>query len=244
VREATFGQPTARPSGPDRRQLKRFYPHRDLRTRIVALPEVGLLYVQNPKAASSTVMLWLDRLYTGEHSFSTEKSHRDNRLPTAEKIGWEVVSDMLGGSAFRFTFVRNPLGRFESVYHNKVARLGPWRAKVQAILDLPEDRSARVTFEQFLAAVEQEDPLWMNLHWRPQHLNLMHPLVSYDLVGRVETFDREIAVIRRHVNVPEVMVESLNVARTKPDVSVYDGRPDLVRRVEQIYAKDFELYGY
>ncbi len=185
---------------------------------------MGLLYVKNPKAASSTVMLWLDRLYTGEHSFSTEKSHRDNRLPTAEKIGWEVVSDMLGGSAFRFTFVRNPLGRFESVYHNKVARLGPWRAKVQAILDLPEDRSARVTFEQFLAAVEQEDPLWMNLHWRPQHLNLMHPLVSYDLVGRVETFDREIAVIRRHVNVPEVMVESLNVARTKPDVSVYDGR--------------------
>jgi hypothetical protein len=26
--------------------------------------------------------------------------------------------------------------------------------------------------------------------------------------------------------------------------SVYDGRPDLLRRVEQLYAKDMELYGY
>jgi len=25
---------------------------------------------------------------------------------------------------------------------------------------------------------------------------------------------------------------------------VYDGRPDLVRRVEAAYATDFELYGY
>jgi hypothetical protein len=25
---------------------------------------------------------------------------------------------------------------------------------------------------------------------------------------------------------------------------VYDGRPDLVRRVERLYATDFELYGY
>jgi hypothetical protein len=26
--------------------------------------------------------------------------------------------------------------------------------------------------------------------------------------------------------------------------SVYDGRPDLVRRVQQVYAEDFEIYGY
>ncbi len=84
----------------------------------------------------------------------------------------------------------------------------------------------------------------MDLHWRPQHLNLMHPLVSYDLVGHVETFDRDIATILRQVPLPDVSVESRNVSRSKPRDSVYDGRPDLVRRVQRIYATDFELYGY
>jgi len=37
----------------------------------------------------------------------------------------------------------------------------------------------------------------------------------------------------------------MNVSRnSKSTDSAYDGRPDLVRRVEQLYAKDFELYGY
>ncbi len=234
----------ARGSGPLRRRMKRFYPRAALKTRIVALPDLGLLYVKNPKAASSTVMLWLDRLHTGELTFDTDKAHRDNRLPTADEVGWSVVTDMLGGSAFRFTFVREPLGRFESAYHNKLARRGPWRPQVQAILGLPQDRRAPVTFEQFLTAVEQQDPLEMDLHWRPQHLNLMHPLVSYDLVGHVETFDRDIATIREHVALPDVPAEPRNVSRTKPAESVYDGRSDLVRRVKEIYAEDFELYGY
>jgi hypothetical protein len=224
--------------------MRAFYPRAELRTRIVALTEFDLVYVKNPKAASSTVLLWLDRLYTGDHSFTTEYAHRDNRLPTAAAIGWDTVSEMLGGSAFRFTFVREPLSRFESTYYNKLARKGIWRPQVQAILGLPRDRNSPVTFEQFLSAVEQQDPLEMDLHWRPQHLNLMHPLVSYDLVGHVETFDRDIATILRQVPLPEVTVESRNVSRSKPRDSVYDGRPDLVRRVQRIYATDFELYGY
>lgn len=234
----------ARKSGPTRNRMKRFYPRAALKTRIVALPDLGLVYVKNPKAASSTVMLWLDRLYTGDYAFTTEKAHRDNHLPTSDAVGWKVVTDMLRGSAFRFTFVREPLGRFESAYHNKLGRRGPWRPQVQAILGLPQDRNAPVTFEQFLTAVEQQDPLEMDLHWRPQHLNLMHPLVSYDLVGHVETFDRDIATIRQNVDLPDVPAESRNVSSTKPSVSVYDGRPDLARRVEQVYARDFELYGY
>jgi len=224
--------------------MKQFYPRADLKTRIVALPGLGLVYVKNPKAASSTVMLWLDRLHTGDHTFDTQKAHRDSHLPTADEVGWRVVSDMLGGSAYRFTFVREPLGRFESAYHNKVARLGRWRMKVQALLGLPQDRDAPVSFEQFLTAVEQQDPLDLDLHWRPQHLNLMHPLVSYDLVGHVETFDRDAAEIRRHVDLPDLAMESRNVSRSRPSASVYDGRPDLVRRVRQVFAEDFEIYGY
>jgi hypothetical protein len=224
--------------------MKQFYPRGSLNTRIVALPDYGLVYVKNPKAASSTVMLWLDRLYTGDHSLSTRKTHLNNHLPTSNQVGWKVVSSMLDGAAFRFTFVREPLGRFASTYYSKVARLSHWHAKVQELLGVPEDPDSPVTFEQFLTLVEQQDPLEMDLHWRPQHLNLMHPLVTYDLVGHVETFDRDLARIREHVALPEVAAEPRNVSKRKPTVSVYEGRPDLVRRVQQIYAQDFELYGY
>lgn len=224
--------------------MKQFYPRGSMNGRIVALPDHGLVYVKNPKAASSTVMLWLDRLYTGDHSLSTRKTHLNNHLPTSSQVGWKVVSSMLDGAAFRFTFVREPLGRFASTYYSKVARLSHWQAKVQELLEVPQDPDSPVTFEQFLALVEQQDPLEMDLHWRPQHLNLMHPLVSYDLVGHVETFDRDLARIREQVALPDVAAEPRNVSRRKPTVSVYEGRPDLVRRVEAVYAKDFELYGY
>ena len=233
-----------RPRPTRKRIQRRFYPRAALRTRIVALPDFGLVYVKNPKAASSTVMLWLDRLYTGDHSLSTRKTHLHNHLPTSNAVGWKVVTSMLDGAAFRFTFVREPLGRFESTYYSKVGRLNHWRAKVQELMGVPDDPDSPVTFEQFLSVVEQQDPLEMDLHWRPQHLNLMHPLVSYDLVGHVETFDRDLAKIRQHLALPEVAAEPRNVSSRKPPVSIYDGRPDLVRRVQQVYAKDFELYGY
>lgn len=234
----------ARRSGPNRKRMMQFYPRAALKTRIVALPDLGLVYVKNPKAASSTILMWLDRLHTGDHSPTTWRNERADRLPTADMVGWSVVTDMLRGSAFRFTFVREPLGRFESTYYNKVARLNNWRAKVQELMGVPDDPDSPVTFEQFLSLVEQQDPLEMDLHWRPQHLNLMHPLVSYDLVGHVETFDRDLATIRQHVSLPDVAAEPRNVSSRKPTVSIYDGRPDLVRRVQQVYAKDFELYGY
>jgi hypothetical protein len=231
-------------AGLTRTDLKEFFPRARLSSRVVALPDLGIVYVKNPKAASSTLLLWLDRLHTGEHDLASEYPHRDNRLPSADDVGWDVVSRMLTGGAFRFAFVRDPLRRLESAYFNKVARRTHWRTEVQATLGLPEDRESPVTFEQFVTAVELQEPLTMDLHWRPQHLNLMHPMVEYDHVGHVERFDQDLSVVRRQAGLPEVPVEPRAVSRRKRTGSVYDGRPDLVRRVEQIYATDIELYGY
>ena len=59
-----------------------------------------------------------------------------------------------------------------------------------------------VTFDDFLSAVERQDPLRMDLHWRPQHLNLMHPVFTYDLLGRLEHFDRDIHEVCRRLDLP------------------------------------------
>jgi hypothetical protein len=231
--------------GPTRRNLKKFFPgDRRLNYHLFPVPEHRLLYIKNPKAGCSTILVWLDRLHTGEHDFAPGNVHVEHRLPRPREIGWPAVSAMLGGAAYRFSFVRDPLRRFESAYRDKVASPGRWRLEVQEVLGMPADPAAEVSFDQFLAAAELQEPVAMNPHWRPQHINLMHPVVKYDHVGRLETFDADLARIREEAGLPDVPHQVRNASRRSGGDSVYDGRPDWVRRVRQIYASDFEIYGY
>jgi hypothetical protein len=228
-----------------RRAIKQNFPAHNPSRAFRPLPEFGIIYVKNPKAACSSIMVWLDRMHTGDFEHEFTNVHAQHRLPAVRDVGWRKVLRMLSGSAYRFSFVRHPLRRFESAYWDKIARSGRLRPQVQAELGLPEDPDSSPTFEQFLGAVEQQDPVTgMNRHWRPQHVNLMHPLLSFDRIGRLESFDSDLELIRKEAGLPHVPLQVRNTSKYKDATSVYDGRPDLVRRVEDLYAKDFELYGY
>jgi hypothetical protein len=227
-----------------RAEVKRFYPHQRPSNFIRPLPDLGLLYVKNPKAGTSTILGWLDRLHTSEPGHEFGNIHKEHRLPTLRELGWETVGEMLAGSAYRFSFVRHPLRRLESVYWDKIVHTPRMRPRFPELLGLPAPTST-LSFEAFLEAVERQDPVTeMNQHWRPQHVNLMHPLVTYDRVGRLESFDADLALIREEAGLPDVPAEVRNTSRRRTTDSVYEGRPDLVRRVEELYALDYELYGY
>lgn len=216
-----------------------------LARHVLAVPELGCVYVKNPKAGCSTMTLWLDRAYTGDHDFLPERVHKDNRLPKPRDIGWRKVVRMLDGAAYRFSFVRDPLARARSTWYAKfVLQKREWGPRLQPVLGLDVDPDTPLTFEQFVSALELQDPLSeMDPHWRPQHLNLMHGAVTYDHIGRLERFDADFALIREQAGLPDVPVFIPNSRKSgQPDP--YDGRPDLVRRVEAIYARDLELYGY
>lgn len=223
--------------------IERYFPRGRPGTHILTVPEHSLVYVKNPKVASSTIVVWLDRLHTGDVDFDLQKVHTEHRLPALTEVGRLRVLEMLAGAAYRFSFVRHPLRRFESVYWDKMVRHRKFRLQVAADLGFAQD--VVPSFVDFLGAVETQDPIEeMDPHWRPQHVNLLHPLVSYDHVGKMETFTSDLERIREEARLPSIPVQSRNVSpRQRPD-SVYDGRPDLVRRVERLYATDFELYGY
>jgi hypothetical protein len=87
------------------------------------------------------------------------------------------------------------------------------------------------------------DPLDMDSHWRPQHLNLMHPLIHYDHIGRLETFAADVAIISETLRLPVPAVDTRN-AREPVGSDLFDGRPDLLRTVRRVYADDLDLYGY
>ena len=227
-----------------RKKLRRFFPDGNLNNHLWPLPEHDVIYVKNPKAACSTILVWLDRIHTQDFEHEFTNVHKQHRLPHIRSLGWPTVAGMLAGSAYRFSFVRHPLRRFESAYWDKIVYSVRWRPEVQRTLGLPEDPESSLTFEQFVEAVEQQDPVTeMNGHWRPQHVNLMHPVVTFDRIGRLESFQTDLELVRQEAGLPQVPLQVRNPSKHKGD-SVYDGRPDLVRRVEAIYATDLELYGY
>lgn len=233
-------------AGVTREALKEYSPGGGLADRLHALPEHGCIYVKNHKAGCTTTLLWLHRVHTGDHAFDPpDNIHVDHTLPRPRQVGWGRVVRMLNGDAFRFTFVRDPIRRAESAYLDKVVRWRryPGRIRLQRALGLPEGPEHDVTFEQFVAALEVTEPLRMDPHWRPQHLNLLHPLVEYDLVGRLETFDADLTKVREATGMPVVPVEPQH-AMKRPADGLLEGRPDLRSRLEAIYGRDFELYGY
>ncbi len=229
-----------------RAALKDYFPDGKVAGRLCPLPDQGCIYVRNAKAGCSTVILWLHRVHTGDHDFLPALNiHKEHRLPQVKDVGWDRVARMLAGDAFRFSFVRDPIGRVESAYRDKILSVqnDRWRILVQETLGMPMDPKRTLTFDQFVAALELQEPLRMDPHWRPQHLNLMHGLVEYDLVGRLENFAGDLARVRELAGLPDVPIEVRNVV-AKPSDRLVDGHPALLRKVRNIYARDFELYGY
>lgn len=224
-----------------------YFPRGRLDPHLFVLPEERVVYVKNPKAGSSTIVAWLSRVYHHDAERSITNAHLHHEIPPQSKLGWAVVGPLIGGEAYRFSFVRDPYRRFESAYYDKVvgARRDRWRAPICAKLGLPAETVP--TFEQFVTAVELQDPVReMDEHWQPQHVLLMHPMVEYDRIGHLERFDADFALVREEAGLPDLPVEVRNVngRRKRPRPDAYKGRPDLRSRVHALYAEDFELYDY
>lgn len=227
------------------RAMREYFPHRGLAYHVHALPEHGIVYVKNPKAACSTVLLWMDRLHTGDYDFSPENVHTDNRLPKVAEVGRRRIARMLSGEGYSFTFVRDPLRRFQSAYLDKIVNSDRWRGQIQVALGQDPDPERQVTLDDFVAGVERQDPIGeMDPHWRPQHINVMTDLISYDHIGRIETFYDDLETIRKATGLPEVPVEVRNRAKGDAVADTFTDRPDLEERVRAIYARDFEIFGY
>jgi hypothetical protein len=228
-----------------RTTIEKYFPDGRARYRIVPLPDHRCVYVKNLKAGCSTVTLWLHRIHTGDHDFApdTTRHHEFRRLPRPGGVAWPRVARMLAGGAFRFTFVRDPIERAESAYRDKILGNDSLRAQLREHAGLPGEPGDPVSLGEFVAALEATDPLMMDAHWRPQHLNLMHPLVEYDLIGRLENFETDLERVREAAGLPHVSVEIRNRSANSR-VSLMDGKPDLRRRLEAVYARDYELYDY
>ena len=221
--------------------LQAFFPCGGLGEAINPCPRFNTIYVTNQKAGCTSIKLMLNRAETGDNHLDSRNIHVESRLPKPSSLGWPRVREMLSGSAYRFTFVRHPVDRLLSAYNDKILidRNFDFAGLVLQHLGLPQDRD--VTLPLFIDYLELCDPLEMDRHWRPQHFNLMHGLVEYDFVGRVETLERDMRIVAKEAGLPIDDVLHRNIKQksvTHEDVAPY------LSRIEKLYARDFELYGY
>lgn len=200
-------------------------------------PDFPVVYISNPKCGCSTVKHSLKaaqaQVYAraGRAYVRAEDPHiKDDCL----RLSW--LAPAACRERYLISTVRNPFTRALSGFLDKVSRPG-------TVL-LPEFGYRRVEdFESYLEALSRCDPINTNSHFRPQHVNLDYPRVGYDAIFFLEN----LGALPRFLSTicPDFQLETFaphsRGAGSKLAEHYTERAVDLVR---DIFARDFELFGY
>jgi len=200
-------------------------------------PELPIIYVSNPKAASTTIKHSL-KLAQAAHYIQAGIAFERSELPQVpdECLKTRGLCRPARSHRFLISCVRNPFTRALSGYLERVATENP--------RNYPELRNRKVeSFEQHLLALADFRPKRLNMHFRPQHINLDFPNIFYDAIFYLENLS---AMTRFFAGItPEFKLETSaphsQSAGSKLRVHYTDRA---VKLVQEIFARDFSLFGY
>ena len=191
--------------------------------------ELGFFCNRVPKAANSTVVTNLARLKFGRDVDSPDAK---KMFATPARLSRAEVERF--DSLFRFTVVRNPYTRTLSAYLDKIER----RA-------VREGRES--SFAEFLhKARAQPRFLYSNAHWAPQSSLMLIPVEQFDLIGKVESLDEDLAEIKRRIR-PDQQQPVTSFKRNATGAGDKLRRyytDELITLVQELYQDDFRTFGY
>jgi hypothetical protein len=222
---------------------------RELYRRMIFTPDRSVLYVAVPKTGCGSIKTLMagavGMLNPADEDFGLDQEgiHRrwtDRRRSSGLRP--EGIDAMLtGDGTFRFTSVRDPFERIVSCYLDKVVN-------EESTYILREDMLDRgvQSLAAFLQFVRDQPPHERDRHCRRQ-VDLCFPGdIAYDLIIRHETFAADLATLIGRLNVPGLRIPLQDPtkgtdARSAKDALLGPDERDLVR---EIYAADFEAFGY
>ncbi|WP_157982212.1 sulfotransferase family protein [Oceanicella sp. SM1341] len=212
------------------------------RRTIRANKRKNIIYLNNPKVGCSTIKsnLW--------QAISPRTYDRETDVHDLEASPFRTAIRYLGWAeaANIFTFVRNPYTRLVSGYLDKIAgnRKDVWRwfSKRYGLSD-----DAEVSFDAFVELIHADRPERLDPHWKPQHLNLMYPFIRPNFVGHLESMDQDLPkVFARFLEVEggEIEKRAPHGTGARKKASSFFDNSETVSRVRELYATDFDYFGY
>jgi len=159
----------------------------------------------------------------------------------------EFEKNLEGNDFLKFCFVRNPYARFLSCYLDKIINPTNFRKIVLKKMGLDENNlDYNISFDEFISVVEQQNPLEMDYHWRPQTLLTCQNKINYDFIGRMETFSEDFDKIGNKLS-PQFDKYYTSEVRHRTDANKQQEQyytNDLYARVYSIYKDDFDQFSY
>ncbi|MDK9775112.1 MULTISPECIES: sulfotransferase family 2 domain-containing protein [Vibrio] len=186
----------------------------------------GLVYISNPKVACSSIKNSLLCGFDGDVHLEARKRLS---LPNNKDIPI-------------FILTRNPYSRALSVYKDRIENKHDVVVRDGFCKKYGLETKDDISFYQFLSALNNDkDKSIMDMHYRPQVLNLYTDDVEPCFIGRIERMKEvEIFLSRYNVN----LVNKIPHARNASNTYIDEISQDEAKLIESIYSQDFDLLGY
>jgi len=218
--------------------------------RCAVIPEHKVLYHRIPKNGNSSLVSTMLNIFEGGELAERieQKRYSKKLVHYASELTRKQVDEL--GIYTKFLIARNPYDRTLSAYLSKVVKRYP---KLKPEHPLKQDFGAGggdavpPDFEAFCRYLA-EGGLRADRHWRPQHDYLVLPIASYDFVARLETIDCDFARIVEHIapwREDKALVREDATHRTSATskrAQFYTENSYAI--VAELYARDFEIFGY
>lgn len=229
-------------------------PERQLDDVFHISPANRYIYVNVPKTACSTVKasLWLNEQVAAGKAPSVptlgKELHNKKLSPLlspsdlpAEEFFRRLEDD------YKFCFVRNPYTRILSCYLDKIVRGTGEKAQILRVLGMdPAELKANISFDAFVDVLYQQKSFEMDPHWRVQTDQCLYDNIEYDLVGRFESFEKDLTSVlsllfEHPADKPVVHIPHATSADSKLNAYYTGSTAD---KVYARYQSDFEIFRY
>jgi len=149
-------------------------------------------YFEIPKTGCSTIKKTLQTIENEGIETPKELVHDKSSSPLKGFLDLDLKQKTLE-KLFSFTIVRNPYDRILSTYLDKIVT-NLWEKK-RRVGSLGFKFEEDISFLNFLKAIEKQDPLDMDIHWKPQSYLLPKDLSIFNYIGKFETFENDWNII-------------------------------------------------
>ena len=144
-------------------------------------------------------------------------------------------------SYFKYTIVRHPVSRLYSAF--QFLKTGGFNDADRLWADRYLSRFE--SFDDFVLNWLCEENIWKGMHFKPQWHFVCDPFpeVAVDYVGKFETLDEDLICILEKIGFSDVQINHENKS-VKSDDRFENFTPETIKKVEEIYCRDFKLFGY